>query len=126
MNEAAKIVSDSIIGSDFRVVVVNEKAYVINPPTIHKIAGAASYLSNIGDMGTLGEVLSSMKDTPNVSHALSWFINGNDELFEELSKGTFDENVEALSVAYSLVSVENFTKLSALAKSVANLTANQK
>ena len=126
MNQGAKIVSDAIIGNDFRVVVVNAKSYIIHPPTIHKIAGAATYLSNVGKMETLEDIFQSMKDTPNGSHALSWFINGNDDLFEELSKGTFEENIEALSVALSLISVENFTKLSVLAKNVASLTAKQK
>ncbi len=126
MNEAAKLVSDSIIGNDFRVVIVNEKSYVIYPPTIHKIAGAASYLSNLGKIETLEDVFRSMKDTPNASHALSWLIKGNDDLYEELSKGTFDENVEALSVAFSLISAENFAKLSVLAMNVAKLAATQR
>lgn len=126
MNQGARIVSDAIIGNAFKVVVVNGKPHIIYPPTIHKIAGAASYLSNVGKIENLEDVFRSMKDTPNVSHALSWFINGNDELFEELSKGTFEENVEALSCALSLISVENFMTLSALAKNVANLTAKQR
>ena len=126
MNEAAKLVSDSIIGNDFRVVIVNEKSYVIYPPTIHKIAGAASYLSNLGKIETLEDVFRSMKDTPNASHALSWLIKGKDDLYEELSKGTFDENVEALSVAFSLISAENFAKLSVLAMNVAKLAATQR
>ena len=126
MNQGAKIVSDAIIGTDFKVVVVNSKPYIIYPPTIHKIAGAASYLSNVGKIENLEDIFLSMKDTPNASHALSWLINGNDELFEELSKGTFEENVEALSIAFSLISVENFMKLSALVKNVASLAAKQK
>lgn len=126
MNEGSKIVLDAIIGNDFRVVVVNGKSYVINPPTIHKIAGAASYLSKVGKMETLEDVLSSMKDTPNASYALSWLIQGNSELYEELSKGTFEENVDALSIALSLISVENFMKLSALVKNVTSLAAKQK
>ena len=84
MNQGAKIVSDAIIGNDFKAVVVNGKAYVIYPPTIHKIAGAASYLSNVGKIENLEDIFLSMKDTPNASHALSWFINGNDELFLSL------------------------------------------
>ena len=126
MNQGAKIVSDAIIGNDFKVVVVNGKSYIIYPPTIHKIAVAASYLSNVGKIENLEDIFLSMKDTPNASHALSWLINGNDELFEELSKGTFEENVEALSIAFSLISVENFMKLSALVKNVASLAAKQK
>lgn len=126
MNQAAKIVSDAITGNDFKVVIVNDRSYIIYSPTIHKIAGAASYLSNVGKIETFEDIFLSMKDTPNASHALSWFINGDDNLFEELSKGTFEENINALSIAFSLVSVENFTRLSVLAKNVANLTANQK
>lgn len=126
MDKGSKVVSDAIIGNDFRVVVVNGKSYAIYSPTIHKIARAASYLSCVGELETLGDVLSSMKDTPNASHALSWFINGNDELFEELSHGTFDEVVAGLEMALSLISVENFMKLSVLAKNVRNLAAKQK
>jgi hypothetical protein len=126
MNQGARIVSDAIIGNDFKVVVVNGKSYIIYPPTIHKIAGAASYLSNVGKIENLEDIFRSMKDTSNASHALSWFINGNDELFEELSRGTFEENVEALSIALSLISIENFTRLSALAKNVVDLAAKQR
>lgn len=126
MNEAAKIVSGAIIKSDFEVAVVNKKAYIIYPPTIHKIAGAASYLSVIGKIETLDDIFRAMKDTPNASHALSWLINDNDDLYEELSKGEFSENIEALKIAFSLTSTENFLVLSSLARNVANLAALQK
>ena len=52
-SQGARIVSDAIIGNDFKVVVVNGKSYIIYPPTIHKIAGAASYLSNVGKIENL-------------------------------------------------------------------------
>ena len=104
---AAKIVNSSIIGADFKTIVINNKSYVISPPTIH-------------------DVLSSLKDMDNVAHALSWFVKGDDSLFEELRKGTFDETVQGLEVALSLISAENFYKLSVLAKNVQNLTAKQK
>lgn len=45
MNQGAKIVSESIIGSDFRTVFVAGKAYTVYPPTVHKLAGAISHLS---------------------------------------------------------------------------------
>jgi len=54
------------------------------------------------------------------------FIKGNDSLFDELLKGTFNEIVEGLEIAFSLISAENFYKLSILAKNVQNLTAKQK
>lgn len=126
MNQAAKIVSASIIGADFVNVMVNNKAYSIFPPTIHKLAGAGMYLSELGDEQSLKDMIKSINSSDNLAHALSWLIQDDDSLFEELSQGTFDELVDAINVAYSLISVENFMKLSTLAKNVAKLIANQK
>lgn len=122
---ASKIVNAAVLGKDFETVFVNGKAYIIHPPTIHKIAGAGYYLSDLKGE-TLGDMLRSLQDIGNAAYALSWFIQGDDSLFENLSKGTFDEVVEALSVAFSMISSENFCKLSILAKNVASLTAKQK
>ena len=123
---AAKIVNSSIIGSDFKTIVVNNKSYIISPPTIHRIAGAGYYLANFPECNTLHDILVSLKDMDNAAHALSRFIKGNDSLFDELLKGTFNEIVEGLEIAFSLISAENFYKLSILAKNVQNLTAKQK
>lgn len=123
---AAKIANSSIIGSDFKTIVVNNKSYIISPPTIHRIAGAGYYLANFPECNTLHDILVSLKDMDNAAHALSWFIKGNDSLFDELLKGTFNEIVEGLEIAFSLISAENFYKLSILAKNVQNLTAKQK
>ena len=126
MKNASKIVNGAIIGMDFKTVVVNGKAYVIMPPTIHKIAGAGYHLTDLIAGETVKDVLSSLGKVDSAARALSWFIQGDEGLSEELAKGTFDEVVTALEEAYSLISVENFCKLSALAKNVAILTARQK
>lgn len=107
-------------------IMVNGKRYVVSPPTIHRIASAAYYLSGINDGKTIKEVLSSVNEASNVTRALSCLIAGDVSLYDELSQATFDEVVNALEVAYSLVSAKNFTRLSALARSVATLTAKQK
>ncbi len=121
------IVNEAILGEDFKTVVINGKAYTINPPTIHKIAGAAKCLTKIDDdVVSFRGIVSSLKGVECVSKALSWFIQDNEELAEELSHGTFDENIEALETAYSLISVENFMKLLGLAKNIVSLTAKQK
>ena len=60
------------------------------------------------------------------AHALSWLIKGDDSLFDEFINGTFEEIVDALETAYSLISTQSFLKLSGLAKNVVNLTAKQK
>lgn len=126
MSNGSKVVSASIIGADLVNVMVNNKVYSIFPPTIHKLAGAGLYLSDFGDEQTFRDVIKSINNSDKLAHALSWLIKGDDSLFEELERGTFDELVDAVSQAYSLISVENFTKLSALAKNVAMLIANQK
>lgn len=126
MNQAAKIVSASIVGADFVNVMVNNKAYSIFPPTIHKLAGAGMYLSELGDEQSLKDMIKSINRSDNLAHALSWLIQDDDSLFEELSQGTFDELVNAINEAYSQISVENFMKLSTLAKNVVRLIANPK
>lgn len=124
--DAVKIVNSAVLGKDFETVIVNGKAYVINPPTIHKIAGVGYYLSDLKEATTVMDMLRSLKDVEIVSRALSWLITGDESLSEELRKGTFDEVVEALAVGLSMISAENFYKLSVLAKNVATLTAKQK
>lgn len=123
---AAKIVSSAILGMDFKVVIVNGKSYIVTPPTIKKIAGAAYWLSDVKDGKDMRELLASINNVEPLAHALSWFIQGNDILFEELSNGTLDEVIDGLESAYSLLSTKNFLRLSVLAKNVASLTAKQR
>lgn len=122
---AAKIVSSAILGMDFKVVIVNGKSYIVTPPTIKKIAGAAYWLSGVKDGKNIKELLASINNVEPLAHALSWFIQGNDSLFEELSNGTLNEVIDGLESAYSLLSTKNFLRLSVLAKNVASLTAKQ-
>lgn len=123
---AAKIVSSAILGMDFKVVIVNGKSYIVTPPTIKKIAGAAYWLSDVKDGKNIKELLVSINNVEPLAHALSWFIQGNDSLFEELSNGTLDEVIDGLESAYSLLSTKNFLRLPVLAKNVASLTAKQR
>lgn len=123
---AAKIVSSAILGMDFKVVIVNGKSYIVTPPTIKKIAGAAYWLSDVKDGKDMRELLASINNVEPLAHALSWFIQGNDILFEELSNGTLDEVIDGLESAYSLLSTKNFLRLSVLAKNVARLAAKQR
>lgn len=111
---------------DSAVIVVNHKRYLLAPPTIHKIAGAAYYLSDLEDGKSFRDIIATINDAGKLAHALSFFIKGDTTLAEELSYGTFDEVVAGLETAYSMISAKNFMTLSALAKSVANLTAKAK
>ena len=125
---AAKTVSSAILGMDIKVVLVNDNRYVIKPPTIDKIAGGAYWLSTFDREGknSIDEIIMAMTDIVPVSKALSWMIQGDESLEEELRKGTLEENVVGLCTAYSMVDTKNFTMLSALARNVGKLIAKPK
>lgn len=91
-----------------------------------RIAQAAYYLSDMDEAESLRGLLMSIGNPEPMCNALSCFIRGDESLCEALKEGTMEQIVSALEVAYSLVSVENFWRLSALARNVANLTANQR
>lgn len=126
MGKASKTVSAAILGLDGKTVEVAGAAYYIPPPTIYRITGAAFHLSDIGDGSTVKEVIGSINDSQRLAKALSWFIAGDESLSGALSGGTFDEIVSGLDKAYSMISAQNFMRLSDLARSVANLTAKPK
>ena len=122
---AAKIVNSAILGLDAETVIVAGKMYIIMPPTMRRLAGAAYWLSGIEGESIKDAILSS-SNIKALCHSLSWMIQGNDSLVDELLDGTDTEIKEALDKAYSLLSAENFTGLLALAKNVAKLTAKQR
>ena len=126
MNTGAKIISESIIGMDFRTVIVGGKSYTVYPPTIHKLAGAISHLSNIQDAESLRGVLLSLGDSEAYSKALSWLIAGDESMSDELAKGTYEENVNALDEAFSMIDSKVFLKAVSLAKNVSLLAAKPK
>lgn len=124
--EGDKIVSEAITGQDYRTVVVNNKSYMVKSPTIYKIAGAGKYLSDFGNEQTLTDIFKSINNVDCLCKALSWLIKGDESLHKELSKGTFDEIVEALVESYSLISIQNFLMLSSLARNVGGMIAKSK
>lgn len=126
MNKGAKIISESIIGSDFRTVFVAGKVYTVYPPTIHKLAGAISYLSGVQESDNLKDVLLSLGKSEAYSKALSWLITGDESLSEELAKGTYEENVNALDEALSMIDSKVFLKAASLPKNVSLLAAKPK
>lgn len=121
---AAKLVSDNILGKEEEKVTIAGKEYTIKPPTIHKIAGAAGYLANFGEAKDFSGMVEQMKSLKDVCSALSYFINDDESLTEELSRGTLGEVTGALEVCLKMLSIKDFTMLSTLARSVARMAAN--
>lgn len=128
MEHAARLVTDAIIGNDFKTIVVNNNPYTIYPPTINKMSGAISCLSvlNIPESGTFKEMLMLCKDMGAFSKALSWVIKGDDSLSDELSQGTHEEVVDGLNVAFSLIPAKVFRTAVNLMKSASLLAARPK
>lgn len=126
MSIASKLVSTAIIGGDYSLIYVNGKAYPIQPPTIKKLAGAISCISDLdlGENATLKDMLLTAKDCEAYSRALSWFIIGDLSLSEELSEGTFEEVIDALSSVLELVGVNPFLKAASLTKSASLLAVS--
>jgi hypothetical protein len=128
MNKASNIVSSSIVREDKKTIFINGKAYIIKSPTIHNMAGAISCLSKMdfkeGD--TFRDVFINNKDCVQYAKALSWFIEGDAGLSEELEKGTFEDVIEGLESAFELLSPDFFWKAASLTKSACNLAASQK
>ena len=120
---AAKVVSSAIFGMDIVTVMVNNKVYVITPPTIHKLSGIGYYFSQMGEGENLRDLLMTLGSIDNAACVLSILINGDISLAEELKQGTMKEVISAIDEGLSLINVEDFIKLSALRKSVLMLTA---
>lgn len=123
MSKASKLVADAILGEDTVTIMVNGKTYCISPPTIIKLVKAAKYLDSFEEGKTLAEVLGMLKNLDDACKALSVFIQGDESISDELSKGTLEEVVNGLQTAYSLISIKDFQTLSILAKSAARMIA---
>ena len=123
MSKASKLVADAILGEDTVMIIVNGKAYYVSPPTIIKLVNAAKYLDSFEEGKTLAEVLGMLKNLNDACKALSVFIQGDESISDELSKGTLEEVVNGLQTAYSLISIKDFQTLSILAKSAARMIA---
>ena len=80
MNEAAKLVSDSILDESFATIKVGKKAYTIYPPTIKVLCRVVSEFSKIGMDGEYNKltVLAELPvNMPHIVKGLSFLIVGN-------------------------------------------------
>lgn len=125
-NDGAKMIASAIIGLDYKVVIVNDKSYIMEPPTIAKIAGATYWLCEYGEGKTLRDILTSLSKAENLAKALSYLIQGSDKLSEELAQGSLPEVIAGIEAGFSMIEATNFMKLSALQKSARLLVAKQK
>ena len=127
MNQAAKIVSDALLGIDFKNVEMGGKIYTIEPPTIEVICRAISHFSKIGMDGD--NIMEAIKELPRATEdmlkGISCFICGNEDLAKDLENGTFEEIKNALEVCFSMMDISAFQCVSSM-KNVSMLAARPK
>ena len=127
MNQAAKTVSDALLGLDFMNVEIGGMVYTIKPPTIKIICRAIHHFSNIGMTGD--NVMEAIKELPEATEdmlkGISCFICGNDSLVKELENVTFEEVKDALEVCFSMMDISAFQCVSSM-RNVSMLAARPK
>ena len=127
MNQAAKIVSDALLGIDFKNVEIGGMIYTIKPPTIKVICRAISHFSKIGMDGN--NIMEAIKELPEATgdmlKGISCFNCGNEDLVKALENGTFEEVKDALEVCFSMMDISAFQCVSSM-KNVSMLAARPK
>ena len=127
MNQASKIVSDALLGMDFKNVEIGGVVYTIKPPTIKVICCAIHHFSNVGMEGD--NIVEAIKVLPEVIEdmlkGISCFICGSEELAENLENGTFEEIRNALEVCFSMMDISAFQCVSSM-RNVSMLAARPK
>lgn len=123
---AARLVTAALLGMDAETITVNGREYTIQPPTIKRICGAGYYLSDFGNEEVLNDIVRKMQHMEDLCKALSWLIQGDEDLSDELMEGTLTEIIGGIDVTIRLMDVRNFTKLSNLARNVKRTVAKQR
>lgn len=127
MNQAAKIVSDALLGLDFKNIEIGGIVYTIKPPTIKVICRAIHYFSNIGMTGD--NIVEAIKELPEATEdmlkGVSCFICGNEGLSKVLENGTFEEIKDALEICFSMMDISAFQCVSSM-RNVSMLAAKPK
>ena len=125
MNKAEELVSSEAVGANIQFVEVNGTMYPVKPPTINRVAGAVACLSGLAlnDGKTIRDVLNIQENAREYARALSFLIQEDYELTDELAKGTYDEVIEALDTAFGMISAKSFSTAASLTKSASALVA---
>jgi len=137
MNQAARLISSSIIDEDFLTVILAGKPYTIWPPTIKVLCRAIKSFSGVDaeDQATLLQSLSGLEENSSyIIDGLSKLIAGDVEDWEAKSI-SIAKNISSCTgfeLKKSMISVTDFIKggdffdCAILAKDLAEMAAKQK
>ena len=119
--DGVKLVSSALLGIDQESIFINGKVYHIYPPTIRRFVGAVGCMKDFRGE-TIKDVIFGL-DMDGACKALSWFIEGDESLYESFLDAPLSEVQQGLIISFSLVDPQNFIRLSALQKNVRRLIA---
>ena len=121
MEDGVKLVSSAILGIDMESIFINGKVYHIHPPTIRRFVGAVSCMK-AADGDSIKDIIFNL-DMDGACKSLSWFVAGDESLYEEFLDAGIYEVQNGLIMAFSMIDPKNFIKLSTLLKNVRSLIA---
>jgi len=141
-NEAAKLVAESILGVNFRTILINDKPYTIYPPTIKIICRGVMEWSklnvNLDDQNIYTITGQIPGNNEVILRGLCYFIVGDVKgykwkaywLYRKLRYGTPsikpDEMKEAVQVVFDLIQAQDFFDCATSVKNVAKMVATSK
>lgn len=137
MNEAAKLVSDSLIGEGFATVRVGNKVYTVYPPAIKVLCRATSAFARIGMDGEYNQltVLSEFPENiPHMIKGISALIVGDTKCWrwkahkvgKRLSSLNLQELKTVIDNVLTLLGGDAFFACAASLKSMSKIAAKPK
>lgn len=137
-NEAAKLVTESILGVDFQTVFIAGKPYTIYPPTIKIVCRGLKEWSSV-DIELNKEENISLANIPDnapiMLKGLAFFVIGDVQDWEDRSNALYEEWIngtpsvtvkemfEACKIVCGLLGVNDFFGCAALLKNVVMMAA---
>lgn len=137
MNEVSKNISELLLGTYGKAIIVGGAVYVIKAPSIKVITRATRYLSKV-DLPENGAMQELMEMVPinleNLIKGLSFLVVGDVSDYQErvesierqMLLGSKEELLQAYFVAFELITGRDFFAVCQLAMELANLTVKPK
>ncbi|WP_165021527.1 hypothetical protein [Dysgonomonas sp. ZJ279] len=137
-NDAAKLVSDSLLGTDFKTVMLGSEGYTIKPPTIKIICRGLAYWSKMNfnlDIQNKADAIAQIpRSYKEMLKGLCVFIIGDVKFWKyktyrlsrKLEKCTPKEINEAIVIAINLIGSDDFFLCARSCSSVTKIVAKPK
>lgn len=137
MNQAAELVSDSLLGNSMATIIIGGKVYTVNPPAIKVICRACSAFVKIrleGDYTKLSVIGEIPYNAPHIIRGLSALIIGDVrnwrwkayKVSRVLRSATNKELYDAWETIYPLIGGEDFFAYAFSMKNAVRMIANEK